>query len=101
MSTQWEAISLPRIPGCVIWLLVKPQHLPSGFSVMVPPEVLQLAAVNGILPFTLMDIVSAVGIMPQMLQAVSLFGSPWQPGPAWLNSLHSPLAAPGASGWAS
>jgi len=76
-SVQWEPLPVPRLPGLMLWGWYRPQHLPSGMTIQIPPEV--TAASQGGFPFTLGEILLAAGVDPMQLHSVSLFGAEWQP----------------------
>lgn len=76
-SAQWEPLPILRIPGLSLWVWFRPQQLPSGLMVMVPPEL--SAAYPGGLPITLADLLQSAGVSAEHLQSVSIFGGEWQP----------------------
>lgn len=94
-SMQWEPLPLSRLPGVTLWAWYRPQSLPHGVSINVPPQ-LQAAYPMG-LPFTFHDLLMSAGIAFQQFQAVSLYGGPWQPAAVFLGVLNHgvPVVAAG------
>ena len=88
-SVQWEPLPLPRIPGLVLWALFRPAYLPSGVIVSIPPDVLNAFASG--FPMTLGDVLTALGILPQNFQAVSMYGSEWQAAAVFSPFVNHPL----------
>lgn len=76
-SSQWEPLSIDRLPGLVLWAWFRPAALPSGVMISIPPELVAGSPVG--FPISLADILSAAGVFPQQFQAVALFGGIWQP----------------------
>ncbi len=75
-SAHWEPLPILPVPGLMLWVWYRPQHLPLGLMVSVPPEV--LAAYPAGFPFTLSQIFLAAGVEPTTVHFVSCFGSEWQ-----------------------
>lgn len=87
---------MQRVPGLMLWAWFRPQHLPNGLQVRIPPE-LQLAWPAGF-PFTLADVLTSAGIDLPSVQAVSMLGAPWQSAAdagAWMHVAVPPVV-PGA-----
>jgi len=96
-SSQWEPLPLQHVPGLVLWAWFRPQQLPTGMLVRIPPE-LATVYVGGF-PFSLADVLTAAGIDLRLLHSVSIFGTEWQPAAMITPYLvHAfPPVAPGAS----
>ncbi|MEO2018308.1 MAG: hypothetical protein ABGZ53_28485 [Fuerstiella sp.] len=87
---------MPQLPGTALWAWDRPESLPNGFMVSIPAEV--LAAYPTGLPFTLADILAAAAIDPNQFQAVSLFGTEWQPASVYGAYLTYPIPLPTLDG---
>jgi len=75
-SSNWEAITVPGTSGvsCRAWF--RPETLPAGVAVTLPPEL--SASTAPVLPFSLLQIIAAVGVSWEQLASVSLYGGQWQ-----------------------
>jgi len=87
---------IPRIPGLTLWAWYRPQQLPSGVTIGIPPELCQSYPAG--LPFTMADLLLSVGIAMPQFQAVSLFGGAWQPAAAFAPYLNQAVPVPAANG---
>lgn len=61
----------------MLWAWYRPQHLPSGLTIRIPPEL--AAAWPGGFPFSLGEIFVAAGVDPMQFHSISVFGAEWQP----------------------
>lgn len=85
---------IPRLPGLTLWAWFRPQQMPSGVTIGIPPEVSQ-SYPSG-LPFSTADLLLSAGIGLPQFQAVSLFGGAWQPAAAFAAYLNQPVPVPTA-----
>jgi hypothetical protein len=88
-SSQWEPLSIDRVPGLVLWAWFRPVTIPSGIMISIPPELMQNSPTG--FPITLADILSAAGVFPHQFQAVALFGGIWQPAAVVAAFVNHPL----------
>lgn len=91
-SNGWEAVPIPGVDGVYCWTWFKPQHLPTGIAVAIPPEI--VGEVNTPLPFSMFHLVHGVGLPWESLASVSLYGGEWQPAALWHNMAGQFLPAP-------
>lgn len=80
-STAWEVLQIPGADDAACWVWFRPQHLPFGVAVTVPPEL--IGDPRDPLPFSLFHLVHAVGLPWEALESVSLYGREWQPASFW------------------
>ncbi|MEO2034236.1 MAG: hypothetical protein ABGZ35_19340 [Planctomycetaceae bacterium] len=93
-SVQWEPLPIVRFPGLTLWTWYRPQRLPLGLIVSIPPDV--QAAFPAGFPFTLLDLFLAAGVEPSMVHSAAIYSTEWQTaavfGP-WLNHTMPPAGA--------
>ena len=80
-STAWEPLPIPGVEGVSCWVWYRPDHLPNGAVVNIPPELCGQPA--GPLPFSLLHLIQGLGLPWESLTGVSLFGSAWQAATVW------------------
>ncbi len=92
-STDWEILPIPGLEGvsCPAWF--RPEHLPWGVIVAVPPEL--MGEPGEPLPFSLFHLVHAVGLPWENLASVSIYGGEWQPAELWTAVAGQQLPVPG------
>ncbi|MEZ6132642.1 MAG: hypothetical protein R3C59_28580 [Planctomycetaceae bacterium] len=95
-STEWQPLPIVRIPGLTLWAWFRPNHLPAGVLISFPADV--VPAEPAAFPFSLADLIVSVGASLHQFQAVSLFGTEWQPAAVYAPFLNHPIPAVIAGG---
>ena len=91
-STDWETIGVPGTAGVTCRAWYRPEALTNGVAVAIP---LQLtASPTSMLPFSLFQLVQAVGLTWEELVSVSLYGGPWRAASTWQQLAAQPLPLP-------
>jgi len=80
-SAGWEVVPIPGVAGVNCWAWFRPENLPAAVAVTIPPEVVGLP--GAVLPFSLVQLLHAVGLTWEQLVSVSFYGGPWQPAALW------------------
>jgi hypothetical protein len=95
-STNWETVTIPGLPGVTCWAWFRPDSLPTGIAISMPPEL--LAQPIPALPFSLAQLLEGVGLSWNEFGSLSLYGTPWQPAAAWQAAANQPFPAPQPGG---
>ena len=76
VSASWEVVPIPGVADVNCWAWFRPGTLPAGVAVTIPPDVIGLP--GAVLPFSLIQLIHAVGLTWEQLVSVSFYGEPWQ-----------------------
>ena len=75
-SAGWEIVPISGVADVNCWAWFRPGTLPAGVAVTIPPDVIGLP--GAVLPFSLVQLIHAVGLTWDQLVSVSFYGEPWQ-----------------------